>query len=80
MSIEILRPIDGEIVNHHVGRATGDGSLQIEVAGRCAEGSEVTINNAAAEVRGGEFTATISITDFESNAHSIYDFWCCQLL
>ncbi|OGV66847.1 MAG: hypothetical protein A3K18_30370 [Lentisphaerae bacterium RIFOXYA12_64_32] len=65
MHVRFTNPIDGAILNRHDGRETRDG-LQIVVHGRCPKGEPVTVNGNPADVKGGEFRATVCLSARET--------------
>jgi len=65
MSIRITEPFDGDILNGLHGRITDEG-LEVAVKGTCPSEAKVTVNGRPADVRGGEFTATVCINEREN--------------
>lgn len=65
MSIKILEPIDGAILNRHDGKVTPKG-LEIAVKGACPAGAKVTVNGKPATVAGEQFTATARLEKQEN--------------
>lgn len=55
-------PRNGDVLSRHDGVESDEG-LAVEIAGRCAEGADVTVNGAPAEVKGGRFSAKLSLRD-----------------
>jgi len=66
MAIKIINPIDGEIMNRRHGNETADG-LAVTVGGECPEASGVTVNGVPAELNADKFSASLTLTDRETN-------------
>ncbi len=68
--LRIIEPPDGAILNRHDGSATSAG-LEIRVGGECPAGATVKVNGRPAEVRGGQFSASVTLDKLENRVVAI---------
>lgn len=63
--LKITEPFDGAVLNHRLGRKTGDG-LAIRVAGFFPQGGQVKVNGVLCQREGEKFSAEIVLNKMET--------------
>ena len=70
--LRINDPFHGAVLNHRHGTVR-DGALDITVTGTCPDYGTVTVNGIPAKIAGGQFCATIPITEREQDIAAVYE-------
>ena len=61
LKLNVTWPTDGDVLNRHDGVETPEG-LRVTVRGRTTDGGRVSVNGAAAHVRGSEFSCDVTLS------------------